>query len=100
MITITAVITAKPGKEGVMADALLSVADHVRAAEPDTIDFFVAQDRDDPCRFTTYERFTDEAAMDRHNGSAAVADFFAIAKPILSGEVVLVTADELSAKRG
>ena len=98
MITITAVITAKPGEEGTMRDALLAVAAHVSANEPETLGFFVAQDRSDPCRFTTYERFADVAAMDRHNGSDAVAKFFAIAKPILDGEVVLVTADELSAK--
>jgi hypothetical protein len=53
MITITAVITAKSGREDVMRDALL-----------------------------------------------AVAKFFAVAKPILDGEVVLVTATELSAKGG
>ncbi len=98
MITITAVITAKPGQEGVMRDALLAVAEHVRANEPETIGFFVSQDADDPRRFTTYERFADEAAMQRHNGSVAVAKFFATAQPILDGEVVLVTATELSAK--
>ncbi len=98
MITITAVITAKPGREDVMCDALLAVAEHVRANEPETIGFFVSQDADDPRRFTTYERFADEAAMQRHNGSAAVAKFFATAQPILDGEVVLVTATELSAK--
>ncbi|MBO0902893.1 putative quinol monooxygenase [Jiella sonneratiae] len=98
MITITAVITAAPGSEGVMRDALLKVADHVAANEPETVGFFVSQDLADPCRFTTYERFADEAAMHRHNGSAAVAAFFAVAEPILAGKVVLVTAAEISAK--
>ncbi len=37
-------------------------------------------------------------AMDRHNGSDVVARFFAIAKPLLDGEVILVTAGEFSAK--
>jgi hypothetical protein len=36
--------------------------------------------------------------MDAHNNSAVVARFFAIAKPILDGEVVLVTSVEISAK--
>lgn len=81
-----------------MRDALLAVARHVVTNEPETVGFFVSQDMADPCRFTTYERFADEAAMDRHNGSEAVAAFFAIAKPILDGEVILVTADELSAR--
>jgi quinol monooxygenase YgiN len=52
----------------------------------------------DPCMFTTYERYLDRAAMDRHNNSAAVARFFGIAKPLIDGEVTLVTGMELSAK--
>ena len=56
------------------------------------------QDPKDPSVFTTYERFVDQAAMDAHNNSATVARFFGIAKPILDGEVVLVTADEISKK--
>jgi len=98
MKTISAVIRVRPGHEATMRDALLAVARHVVANEPETIGFYVSQDAADSCRFTTYERFADEAAMDRHNGSDAVAAFFAIAEPILDGEVILVTADELSAR--
>jgi hypothetical protein len=36
--------------------------------------------------------------MNAHNNSEVVAKFFAIAKPILDGDVVLVTAREASAK--
>jgi len=60
--------------------------------------FFISQDLDDPSVFTTYERFADRAAMDRHNGSAVVAKLFAIAKPLLDGAVTLVTGSEISAK--
>jgi quinol monooxygenase YgiN len=48
--------------------------------------------------FTTYERYLDRAAMDRHNNSEAVARFFGIAKPMIDGEVTLVTGTELSVK--
>jgi quinol monooxygenase YgiN len=98
MLTITAIIRTKQGHERAMRDALIEVAENVRANEPDTIDFFVSQDINDPCVFTTYERFTDQPAMDRHNNSDVVARFFGIAKPILDGEVTLVTSSELSAK--
>jgi quinol monooxygenase YgiN len=98
MITITAIIRAKKGHEAGLRQALLEVADNVRANEPDTVGFFVSQDASDPCLFTTYERFTDQAAMDRHNRSAASAQFFAVAKPILDGPVTLITASEISAK--
>lgn len=98
MLTITAVIRAKKGQQDTMRRALLAVADNVSLNEPNTIGFFVSQDPADACVFTTYERFTDQAAMDAHNQSEAVARFFAIAKPILDGDVVLVTATELFAK--
>jgi quinol monooxygenase YgiN len=91
MHTITAIIRAKKGHEATMRRALLAVADHVRINEP-------TQDATDPCVFTTYERFADQAAMDRHNGSDAVARFFSIAKPILDGNVTLITATEIFAK--
>jgi quinol monooxygenase YgiN len=98
MLTITAVIRAKKGEEAALRSALLEVADNVRANEPDTVGFFISQDLEDPRVFTTYERFTDRAAMDRHNGSVVVARFFGIAKPLLDGAVTLVTSSEISAK--
>ena len=98
MLTITAVIRARKGQDRALRDALLEVAANVRANEPDTIGFFISQDIEDPCLFTTYERFADRAAMDRHNGSDVVARFFGIAKPLLDGAVTLVTASEISAK--
>lgn len=100
VLTITAVIRAKKGHEATMRRGLIEVAENVRLNEPATVGFFVAQDAADPCVFTTYERFADQAAMDRHNGSATVARFFDIAKPILDGEVVLITAQEIFAKAG
>jgi len=98
MLTITAVIRVKKGYDRAMRDALLEVAENVRANEPETIGFFISQDIEDPCVFTTYERFTDRAAMDQHNNSEVVARFFGIAKPILDGSVTLVTSAELSTK--
>jgi quinol monooxygenase YgiN len=98
MVTITAIIRVRKGSEAAMRQALLEVAAHVEAHEPGTIGFFISQDSGDPALFTTYERFVDRAAMDTHNGSAVVARFFAIARPLLEGEVILVTADEVSAK--
>lgn len=100
MRTITAVLRAKPGAEEVLKAALLNVADHVAEAEPATLGFFVTQDIADPCRFTTYERFVNAAAMDQHNNSDAVAAFFSAARPLLDGEVTLVIAVEISAKPG
>jgi len=98
MLTITAIIRTKMGQEATMRQALLDVAENVRANEPTTIGFYVSQDLQNPCVFTTYERFVDQAAMDRHNTYVTVARFFDIAKPILDGDVTLVTAKEISMK--
>ena len=98
MLTITAIIRTKPGCEKTMRDALLEVAENVRVNEPSTVGFFVSQEQENPSVFTTYERFLDQAAMDAHNDSRVVARFFGIAKPILDGDVILVTSTEISAK--
>ena len=98
MKTITAVIRCRAGEEDAMKAALLDVAANVAANEPETKGFFICQDDKDPCVFTTYERFPDQAAMDAHNNSATVAAFFEVAKPLLEGDVILHTCDEVSVK--
>lgn len=98
MLTITAVIRAKKGHEATMRQALLDVVAHVRANEPSTVGYHVSQDAADACVFATYERYVDQAAMDRHNNSPAVARFFEVAKPILDGDVILVSANEIASK--
>lgn len=98
MQTLTAILRAKPGHEDTVKAALLQVGAYVRAHEPDTPGFFVAQDPDDPCRFTTYERFTDRAAMDRHNAGEGSKGFFAEAEHLLDGPVTILTATEIFAR--
>ena len=98
MITITAVIRSKKGQEERLKKALLEVAQYVNKNEPDTVSFYISQDSSNPTVFTTYERFSSKAAMDTHNGSTAVKIFFDKAQPILDGDVILVTATEVSQK--
>ncbi|MCV3271906.1 putative quinol monooxygenase [Roseobacter sinensis] len=96
MITITAIIRARSGQETALRDALLDVAAHVKAHEPETLGFHVSQGLEDPSVFTTYERFRDEAAKDTHNASEAVARFFAQGEALIDGDVVLHTCREVS----
>ncbi|MFT4795027.1 MAG: quinol monooxygenase YgiN [Paracoccaceae bacterium] len=98
MITITAVIRALPGRADALRDALCAVAQHVAQHEPDTVGFYISQDLADPLVFTTYERFASEAAKDAHNGSVAVAQFFAMAETLIDGPVILQTCTEISCK--
>jgi quinol monooxygenase YgiN len=98
MLTITAVIRAKPGHEDVVERALRAVIAAVKAGEPGTLAYVVSQDRDDPTVFTTFERFVDEDAMTRHNESRAVAEFVAATGDSLAGPIVLHSCRELDAK--
>ncbi len=98
MITITAQLRARRGHEATMRQALADVAAHAAASEPATIGFFVSQNQDDPTPFTTDERFLDTAAMDTHDGSEALACCSVTIRPILDGDVVLVTGEDVSAR--
>ena len=68
---------------------MLSVVEAVRETEPQTVGYYVTQSTDDQCVFTTFERFADRAAMERHNASAAVARFVREAGPHLDGDMVI-----------
>ena len=99
MMTITAIIRAKAGHADIVKQALLSVIEAVRRAEPHTLNYYVCQSADDPTIFTTFERFRDEAAMELHNKSAAVAKFVEVAGPVLADKVILHTCNEVAAKQ-
>lgn len=98
MFTITAIIRARPDARDVVRDALLAVVEAVRATEPQTVGYFVAQSTDDPCVFTTFERFADRAALERHNASEAVARFVRDAGPHFDGEIAIHVGEELACK--
>ena len=98
MFTITAIIRARPNEHDFVRNALLSVVEAVREREPQTVGYFVAQSADDPCLFTTFERFADRAAMETHNASAAVARFVRDAGSHLDGDVVIHVGEEIARK--
>lgn len=98
MVTLTAIIRAKPGHADTVKRALLAVIESVRRDEPDTLNYYVNQSSDDQNLFITFERFRDSAAMDRHNNSPAVAKFVEAAGPALADKVIIHTCKELAAK--
>jgi quinol monooxygenase YgiN len=98
MFTITATIRARPNEHSFVRNALLLIVEAVRELEPQTVGYFVTQSTDDPCQFTTFERFADRAAMERHNASAAVASFVHDAGQHLDGDVVIHIGEEIACK--
>jgi quinol monooxygenase YgiN len=98
MISLTAIIRVRPGAQDIVRKALLAVAETVAATEPETLGYFVTQSSDDPCLFTTYERFADRNAMEKHNSSAAVAKFVEQAGAHFDGPIAIHFGEEISAK--
>ena len=98
MISISAILRVKSGHEATMRDALLEMMESVKRDEPGTVGYFISQSIDEPQVFTTYERFADRNAMDRHTNAAAVAKVIAIATPILADKVILYSSNELATK--
>lgn len=100
MRTLTAILACSRENAAAVEAALLEVVAYVRANEPETLGYHVARGaaEDGSAVFTTYERFADAAAMERHNASEAVARFFAVAGPLLSGPATVVTAREIAVK--
>ena len=81
-----------------MRDALLEMMESVKRDEPGTVGYFISQSIEEPQVFTTYERFIDRAAMERHNNSAAVARVIKIADSLLADKIVLYSSNELAVK--
>lgn len=96
MVTITALLRAKPGHGDDLRAALGRVADFARTNEPGTLGFYVCRNMTDELAFTTYERFIDQAAMDTHNQGAATR-FVAEAGGWIDGAVTLLTGTEVEA---
>jgi quinol monooxygenase YgiN len=53
---------------------------------------------DDQCVFTTFERFADRVAMERHNASPALVRFLQRTKLHLDGDVVIHVGEEIASR--
>jgi hypothetical protein len=60
--------------------------------------YFITQSADDPCVYTTFERFADRVAMDKHNASEAVARFVRDVGSHFDGDIVIHVGEEIAFK--
>lgn len=97
MITITAIIKAKPGHEEEVHQALLQSGTEGSIHEPDTIGYHIGRAVDDPLTFTTFERFADKAAMDLHNATTG-KKFFDTVGHLLDGAPAFAICEEIWVK--
>jgi quinol monooxygenase YgiN len=69
VIAVTATLKAKAGKEQDLARAIQTLAQKVRANEPDCKLYQLARSKSDPQLFVLIERYTDDAALARHSNT-------------------------------
>ncbi|HHL42775.1 MAG TPA: antibiotic biosynthesis monooxygenase [Hellea balneolensis] len=64
-IVLTGYVTIPENELSAISEA---IPQHVRLtrAEPGCLEFKIAPHENDPCRFSVYERFVDQAAFDFH----------------------------------
>ncbi len=98
MITLNAILKAKPGSEETLHQALVEIGDYVSHNEPGTVGFFVGRDTSDPLIFNTYERFVDTEAMDAHNGSPYRAEWGDKYGDLFDGEITHYVCEEIFSK--
>ena len=98
MITLNAILTAKPGCAEKLEQALAEIGEYVSRNEPGTVGFYVGRDRKDPLRFNTYERFVDHQAMDAHNQSAYRVEWGAKHGALFDGDVTRYICEEFFSK--
>jgi len=95
MITLNAILRAKPGCAEKLHQALVEIGDYVSRNEPGTVGFYVGRDTEDPLNFNTYERFADQEAMDSHNGSAYRAEWGAKYGDLFDGDITRYICQEI-----
>jgi quinol monooxygenase YgiN len=91
---VVAEVRAKPGKERELRDATLPLVAAVRS-EPNSLVYFLHEDRESPGRFVFYEIFASRADFDAHNATPHVQAWFARLPELASGDVTVVRMEIL-----
>ena len=98
MITLNAILQAKPGCADALERALAEIGEYVSRNEPGTVGFYIGRNLEDPIKFNTYERFVDRPAMDAHNESAFRVQWGAKYGALFDGDVTRYICEEIFSK--
>ncbi|WP_279483774.1 putative quinol monooxygenase [Aureimonas sp. SK2] len=88
-IQLVATLTAKPGREGDLRQALLTILADVRQ-EPGCLRYDMHEDRDHPARIVMLETWEDEAALTRHAQAPAFTGLAARFDELLAEPLALI----------
>lgn len=95
MKIIIATFEAQPGHIEAVAQLLRGFVENA-SREPGTLTYNLNQDPKQPARFTFYERYADQAAVDAHSSSTALKEGFRALKPLLARPPVIDFLDEVA----
>jgi quinol monooxygenase YgiN len=87
-IHVFAILTAQPGKEQILRDALLALIEPTKK-EPGCISYMLHEDPKNPVVFYLFENYKDQAATDFHMNSPHLAATLEKVGPILAGKPVI-----------
>jgi quinol monooxygenase YgiN len=94
MITLTAKLKAKPGKEDALRKALLALVEPSRA-EAGCIEYILHAIKDDPAAFLFYEIWKDQAALDLHVKTETFTNFIKVKPELVDGDFEIVVLNKL-----
>ncbi len=77
-LTIVSMVTATPGKEQQLREAILATAKSSRR-DPGNIDFNVHVAKDSAAKFVIIEHWVDEAALAKHKKGQVLTNFYRFA---------------------
>jgi quinol monooxygenase YgiN len=95
ILNVVAIMNAKPGKVSEL-EALLQEALPGFQGEPGCRAYAVLQDKQDPCRFFSYEAWDDEAALQAHMSAPTLTKAMPILDRILAEPMEQIRLSQLS----
>ncbi|GAB6038447.1 hypothetical protein JCM15519_30060 [Fundidesulfovibrio butyratiphilus] len=85
MVIVTALLTAKPGKEAELEALATAMVEHVKD-EPGALEYTLHRGVDNPHIFVFHERYADQTACEAHMGTPYLARFLGQAAELLACE--------------
>ncbi|VWX46661.1 putative quinol monooxygenase [Novosphingobium sp. 9U] len=82
---VIATVRLHPGKDPEYEAAVARIMPEVRAANPGIVFYHAARCREEADTYRVVEAYADQAAMDRHIGSAALQASLAGLMPLVAG---------------
>lgn len=88
-VQLVAILTARPGQESALRDAIVSIIPAVRG-EAGCLEYAMHVDRENPDRIVMFERWSDQQALDDHGSAAPFQSLAAEFDTLLAKPVELI----------